>query len=180
MWLRSLYFCSCFWRFSTSDLTPQQPHWLWRLPRVPQGWLWSWTTKQIPVMLCDSGLENLPISLCALLSLSAPCQSHLTAMAMRTSSFSSDLSPSCFLFPTEPSLACCQIHSVHQSHSETGFISYICLICASHKLNLSHLYVWDYRISHMTTWLPSISIHVLSLPHPGLFYSISRSWLSCS
>lgn len=69
---------------------------------VCMGQCWSRLAGQIPVMLCDLGLGNLSGSLHTLYSISLPCQSHLTAVATKTSSFSSDLLPSCFLFPTAP------------------------------------------------------------------------------
>lgn len=92
-------------------------------------------------LLCDSELGDLSVSFHTPLSISLPCQSHVTAMETKTSSFSLDLFPSCFLFPVEPPLAGCQLHLAHQSGSRPGFIFYICLICGFHYLNLSCLHL---------------------------------------
>ena len=90
----------CFLELSTSELIPNRkgsriigsecvPM---CLPERP----WSRTTKQIPLIQCDLGLRDLSVSFIVLLHLK--CQSHLTAIAAETISFSLDLSPSCSTF----------------------------------------------------------------------------------
>lgn len=124
-------------------------------------------------MVCDSGLGNLSISLhttCP--SLSLACQSHMTTVATKTSSFSSDLFSSCFLFPTEPSLAGWLLHLAHQSHSKTGFISHICLTCGSCYSNLSCLHLRAYHISHSAASTQHLASHALPSSPWSLFQNL--------
>lgn len=95
---------SCFLEFSTLELIPNRKGTNITgsecAPICIPGQRWSWTTKQIPVMLCDLKLGDLSISQGPHCYLPLLCQSHLTAVATETFSFSLDVSPSCFIFPT--------------------------------------------------------------------------------
>lgn len=86
-----------------------------------------------------------------------PCQSHLTAIATETISFSLDLSPSCFTFPHHAPIDC-PFCSAHQPCFQMGFISHVCLIWAFHYLNLSCLHLRVYYISHLATFLAIIHL----------------------
>lgn len=123
---------------------------------------WSRPAGQTPVMLCDSGLGNLSGSLHTLFSISLPCQSHLTAMATKTSSFSSDLLPSCFLVPTAPI---------------PGWLSAAFLFLSSLWLSLLvSLLVALNSLSHSPCGCP----HASSSFSSAAFLRIYPSWLSCS
>lgn len=123
---------------------------------------WSRPAGQTLVMLCDSGLRNLSGSLHTPFSISLPCQSHLTAVAMKTSSFSSDLLPSCFLFPAAP---------------VPGWLSAAFLYLSSLWLPLlTSLLVALKSLSHSPCGCP----HASSSFSSAAFLRIYPSWLSCS
>lgn len=86
-----------------------------------------------------------------------PCQSHLTARAAETLSFSLDLSPSCFTSP-HWALIGCPFRAAHHAWSEMGFMSCVCLIWGSRYLSLSRLHLRVYHISHLAAFTAVIHL----------------------
>lgn len=113
-----------------------QHHWLWTCPHVPPRTAVVTDHKANPsnaLWLGARGFVYQPWSL--IVPLRLRCQSHLTAIAAETFSFSLDLAPSCFTVPP-PCPHRVSVPFGQQPGSQMGRISCVCLICGPCYLNL--------------------------------------------
>lgn len=141
----------------------------------------SQPTKQIPLMLCDSGLGDLSVRLGPHCPSSPPLSKPFDSHGSPEILFLFEFSPSCFA-SSSPALIGCRFHSAPQLHSERVLL--LTFVLAEVLITgLSHWHLRVYHISRSAAFPPTIplppALHILChLPHSCLSPQIYPSRLS--